>query len=492
MPKEEIANLALRRTLFFPSAEIYSSSPSGFWEFGPDGQAIRRKIVHFWRKALVEKEGFVEVSGAQILPEDVFKASGHLENFNDPIVQCKKCNALHRADKLIEDHSDGIVPESLSTVELDNLIKKHAVKCPKCKAASFSEVKKFNMMMKVDIGARGDNVSYLRPETCQSIFLDFKRLYKNARGELPLGVAQAGTSFRNEISPRNSLLRQREFGQMEVEIFFDPDKIDDVSGFSEVASYKVNLLLLGKETVEKISCKDAVSKKVVSGKLVAYYLARVQQFYEKLGIPLEKMRFRGLDKDEKAFYARETWDFEVETDLGWIELMACNYRTDYDLKGHAKQSKQDLQVNEDGKKFVPHVLELSAGTDRTFYVLLDLSFRKEKRGSEERVFLKLPPKVAPYLVAVFPLVKKDGLLEKAKEIFENLNSFDLDVFFDGKGSIGKRYARVDEIGVSYAVTVDYDTLKDDTVTLRERDSMKQMRVKVSDLPVLLWKKQAEN
>ena len=200
MPKEEISNLALRRTLFFPSAEIYSNSPSGFWEFGPDGEAIRRKIVHFWRKALVEKEGMIEVSGAQILPEAVFRASGHLENFNDPIVQCRKCNALHRADKLIEAHSKGIVPESLSTKELDKLIGQHAVKCPKCKSADFSEVKKFNMMMRVDIGATGDNVSYLRPETCQSIFLDFKRLYKSSRGELPLGIAQAGKSFRNETN----------------------------------------------------------------------------------------------------------------------------------------------------------------------------------------------------------------------------------------------------------------------------------------------------
>jgi len=249
------------------------------------------------------------------------------------------------------------------------------------------------------------------------------------------------------------------------------------------------LMLLGKKT-SAISCKDAVKKKLVSGKLVAYYIARLQQLYEAFGIPVSKMRFRELNKDEKAFYARETWDFEVETDLGWIELVACNYRTDYDLKGHQKQSQQKLAVKEDGEEFIPHIFELSAGIDRTFYVALDLAFRKEKRGPEERSYLKLPVRIAPYLCAVFPLVKKDGLFEKAKEIFEELNSFELDVFFDEKGSIGKRYARVDEIGVPFAITIDFDTLKDKSVTLRSRDTMKQKRVKVEDLPVLLWKLQA--
>ncbi len=489
MAKEEIANLALRRSLFFPSAGIYAGSPSGFFDFGPDGETIRRKIINLWRKQLVEKEGMVEIFGSQILPEKVFNASGHLQNFNDPIVQCRKCNSLHRADKLIEAHSKGIVPESLSTPEFDKLIKKHEVKCPKCKGSDFLEVKKFNMMMKVDIGATGDVSCYLRPETCQTIFLDFPRLFKTMRIPLPLGIAQAGKSFRNEISPRNSLIREREIGQMEVEIFFNPFKIDEISNFKDVENYKLNLMLLGKKT-SGISCKDTVKKKLVSGKLVAYYIARLQQLYEAFGIPLEKMRFRELDKDEKAFYAKETWDFEVETDLGWVELVACNYRTDYDLKGHGKESGQKMTIKEDGKEFVPHVFELSAGIDRTFYVALDLAFKKEKRGPEERIYLKLPKRIAPYLVAVFPLVKKDGLAEKGKEIFNELNSFNLDVFFDEKGSIGKRYARVDEIGVPYAITVDYDSLKDNSVTLRSRDSMEQKRVKIDDLPTLLWKLQA--
>ncbi|MDD5162953.1 MAG: glycine--tRNA ligase [Candidatus ainarchaeum sp.] len=486
MPKEEINNLALRRALFYPAAEIYSNAPGGFWEFADAGEKIRRKIVDLWRKELVEKEGFIEISGAQILPEDVFKASGHIASFSDPVVQCKKCSSLHRADSLLSEKTKEVVPESLATTELDRMIKAHGIECPKCKGKDFAEVKKFNMMMKVDIGATGNQVSYLRPETCQSIFLDFKRIYRTMANSLPLGIAQAGSSFRNEIAPRNTLLRQREFGQMEIEIFFNPHRINEIENFSEIENFKLNLFLLKEKGVKKISCKEAAEKKIVSGKLVAYFLARAQQFYSKLNIPDEKMRFRQLAKDERAFYASETWDFEVETDLGWIELMACNYRTDHDLKGHGKQSKQDMVVTDNNEKVLPHVFELSAGIDRAFYVALDLAFKKEKRGPEERIFLNLPARISPYLAGIFPLVKKDGLLEKAMEIFRQLNSFDFDVLFEEKASIGKRYAKIDEIGVPFAITIDYDSLKDNSVTLRERNSMQQKRVKIDSLPEILW------
>ncbi|MCX6798560.1 MAG: glycine--tRNA ligase [Candidatus Diapherotrites archaeon] len=491
MPKEDLVNLALRRSLFYSAAEIYAGSPSGFWEFGPVGEKIRRKIIDLWRKELVEREGFLEIFGAQILPEAVFKASGHLASFADPIVQCKKCNATHRADQLIAEKTNGIVPESMSTEELAKLIKQHDVQCPKCKGKDFTEVRKFNMMMKVDIGATGQQPCYLRPETCQSIFLDFPRLFKTMRVQLPLGIAQSGSSFRNEIAPRNTLLRAREFGQMEIEVFFNPKKINEVPRFSEVENYKLNLQTLKDKSPRAMNCKEAVEKKIISAKLIAYYLARAQQCWHAFGIPIEKMRFRQLADDEKAFYSRESWDFEVETELGWVELIACNYRTDYDLAGHAKESKQDLKVKEEGceEAFIPHVFELSAGIDRTLFVALSLALKTEKRGPEERTFMELPPRIAPYLVGVFPLMKKDGMLEKAQEIEEELVSYGLDVFFDEVGSIGKRYARVDEVGVPFAVTVDYDTMKDGTVTLRERDSMEQKRVKAAELPLLLWKLQ---
>jgi len=487
MPKDEIVNLAARRSLFYPTAEIYPGAPSGFFDFGPDGETIHRKVLGFWRNELVEREKFVEIFGRQILPEAVFRASGHLESFNDPIVQCGKCHSLFRADKLIEEQAGEHVPESADVKKIDSIIAKNKVTCKKCKG-KLGAVRKFNMMMKVDIGATGDLPCYLRPETCQTIFLDFARVYKTMRRNLPLGIAQAGASFRNEISPRQSLLRGREFGQMEVEIFFNPKKIDEMENFGEVKDYRINLMLLKDGEVKPIRCEDAVKNSIVSGRLVAYYLARVQQLYAKYGVPVEKMRFRELDSEERAFYAKETWDFEVEIDLGWMELMACNYRTDYDLSGHAKVSGRDLSiVEDDGERFVPHIFELSAGIDRTFYVLLDLAYRKEKRGPDERVYLSLSPRIAPYLAAIFPLVKKDGLREKANEILSTIQDYELDAFYDEKGSIGKRYARVDEIGVPYAVTIDYDTKKDNTVTLRDRDSMGQKRVKIEELPELLWK-----
>lgn len=485
MPMDELLNLALRRQIYFPSAEIYPSAPAGFWDFGPVGVRIRNKIVGLWRKELVEKEGLFEIYGSVVLPKKVFESSGHLDSFNDPIVQCTKCNSLHRADQLIEGKTESIIPESKPLKELSDLIKKHSIKCPKCKG-ELGEVRAFNMMMKVNIGATGEQECFLRPETCQNIFLDFNRLYKSGRQNLPIGIAQAGKSFRNEISPKQTLLRERELGQMEIEYFFNPQKINECEGFEQVMDYKLNLMRLNKK-IEQVSCKRAVSEKIVSGKIIAYWLARVQQLYEGLGVPVKKMRFRELEEEERAFYAAETWDFEVKTDLGWIELIACNYRTDFDLMGHSKGSKIDLSVKENGEKFVPHVFELSAGIDRTLYAVLDSVFRKEKRGKGKRIYLQLPVAIAPYYVAVFPLMKKDGLLEKGRKVFNLLEDHGFTVLFDKRGSIGKRYARIDEIGVPFAVTIDYDSLDDNTVTLRERDSMNQVRLKIENLPETLWK-----
>lgn len=487
MSREEVMNLALRRSLFFPSAEIYAGSLGGFWDFGPTGFRVKRKITDFWRKEFVEKEGFLEISGSQVLPRDVFKASGHLDNFNDPIVSCKKCTSVFRADQLVEQSTSEIVPESISTAEIDTLIKKHGVKCPKCSSRDFEETKKFNMMMKVDIGATGKQEAYLRPETCQTIFLCFDRLYKTMRQNLPLGIAQAGASFRNEISPRNSLLRERELWQMEIEVFFNPFTENDVENWGEIKDFRLNLFRLSQKKTEVFSCQEAVDKKIVSSRLVAYLLCRTQQFYSKLGVPQNLMRFRELSKDARAFYAKETWDFEVETSDGFVELAACNHRGDFDLSSHSRASGRDLKVKDvlSGKDFFPNVFEISAGLDRTLYVLVETACRKEKRGPEERVYLSLNPQVSPFLAGIFPLVNKDGLNEKAREVYESLQSNGFDVFFDDKGSIGKRYARADEIGVFGGITVDHQTLQDQTVTLRDRDSMKQIRVKIDDLATVL-------
>ena len=293
---EVLMDLALRRSIFFPSAEIYGESFSGFWDYGFYGTAVKNRIIDCWRKDLVEKEGFVEIDGAQILPEKVFQASGHLENFNDPLVQCEKCHSLHRADSLLGAEFD--LTEGTPVERFDELIEKHKISCSKCKG-KLGKTKKFNLMMGLDIGATGKLKGYLRPETCQNIFLNFSRIYKTMRKNLPFGIAQTGKCFRNEIAPRNSILRIREINQMEIEVFFNPDKINEIQNFSEVENFKVRVLLNGKKSMEEIKAKDLVSKKLVSGKLVAYYLARLQQFYLNLGIPTEKLRFREVSEEDR-------------------------------------------------------------------------------------------------------------------------------------------------------------------------------------------------
>jgi glycyl-tRNA synthetase len=274
---------------------------------------------------------------------------------------------------------------------------------------------------------------------------------------------------------------------MEIEIFFDPEKINEIPNFKEIEDYSLKILRLNEEKVCEIKAKELVEKKIVSGKLIAYYLCRVQQFFEKLGIPLNKMRFREIGENERAFYAKETFDFEVKTPFGWIELVANNYRTDYDLKQHSLGSKKKLQVKINGKKLIPHVFEISAGLDRTLFVTLLLAWREETKKEEKRIFLDLPIEIAPFLCGVFPLVKKNGLKELALKIFNDLKTMGFETIFDANASIGRRYARIDELGVPFAITVDYDSLTQKDVTLRERNSTKQKRIKISELPLILWK-----
>lgn len=479
---EDIVNLAQRRSLFYPSSEIYQNAPAGLYNFGHYGAAIKRKIVELWRKELVQKENFLEIDGAQIMPEDVFKASGHLTNFNDPVTQCQKCNTIHRADKLLTEITGKEYKEAQSDEELTKAIREHKINCPKCKG-SLCDVKKFNMMVSVGLGVLGKTNAYLRPETCQTLFLDFLRMTKTMRVKLPQGLSQVGKAFRNEISPRQTLLRQIEFGQMESEIFFDPEKIDEIENFEKVQDYKIRILRAGKKEAELIKTKELASKKIVCGKLIAYYLARTQQLYEQYGFAVEKMRFRELDDTERAFYAKEAWDFEVETSLGWVELIANNYRTDYDLKGHALGSKKDLSyVYDTGKKILPHVWEISIGLDRTFYAIIENSYRKES----ERTSLALPYFVAPMHAGIFPLMaNKPELVTKAKEIYEELRQ-DLELFYDESGSIGKRYARMDEVGCPLCITIDFDSIANKDVTIRERDTTKQARVKIADLKNVIF------
>jgi len=441
---------------------------------------LKNKFVELWRRELVRRDRMMEVDGSQIMSKSVFEASGHLTSFADPIVGCEKCKSIFRADKLIAEITSIVVPESAQLSEFDRIILEKNVACPKCKS-KLGNARKFNMMFKVGIGPESEP-AYLRPETCQSIFVDFPRLFKTMRGKLPFIIAQIGKSFRNEISPRQSLLRLREFYQAEIEVFCNPNKLDDIEKFSEVENTEIRVMI--NDSIKSMTCKQALESKILPNKLVAYYLGLLVEFYQKTGIDVKKSRFRKLADKEKAFYASVAFDFEVETTVGWLELVACNYRSDYDLKSHASISKEKFEVLDDDVKVLPHVFELSMGIDRSLYTILEHSFREDK--DNERVVLSLKPYLAPIHVGILSLVKKDGLAEKTEEIFSNLRT-KYDTFLDHSGAIGRRYRRLDEVGAPLAVTVDHQTLQDNTVTVRMRDSMNQERIKISDLDSYLAK-----
>lgn len=331
------------------------------------------------------------------------------------------------------------------------------------------------MMFKLGVGAKETAPAYLRPETCQSIFLDFPRVFRTMRCKLPVALAQVGRSFRNEISPRQGLMRLRELIQAEIEVFFNPAKVQHHDKFESVEDYELFIQPLDRNEIDRLSCREAVKNGMIPNELIAYYLALLQQFYGKAGIPRNATRFREMGSEERAFYAERGWDLEVRTSLGWLELVACNYRTDYDLRGHARESSRDLAVM-DGEKVVPHVFELSMGVDRTIYSILEHALTRE----EKRLVLNLPPYLAPIQVAVFPLVNRNGLPDQAKRIHSTLaKSFD--AFYDDSGSIGRRYRRQDEVGTPCCVTVDYQTMEDNTVTVRDRDTMLQQRTPIGGL-----------
>lgn len=480
MNYEDLMKLALERGFYFPSCEIYADAQAGFWEYGPSGVNLKNKFLELWRRELVRRDRMLEIDGAQIMSQSVFEASGHLASFADPIIKCKKCKSTFRADRLIMETVNVVIPESADLKDFDDVILEKKVKCPKCKG-DFEDTRKFNMMFKVGIGPE-EEAAYLRPETCQSIFVDFPRLFKTMRGKLPLGIAQIGKSFRNEISPRQSLLRLREFYQAEIEVFCNSKKLNDVERFSEIENTKIRIQI--NSDSHTMTCKEAVESGTIPNKFVAYYLGLLTEFYEKTGIDITKSRFRKLGEKEKAFYAEIAFDFEVETSIGWLELVACNYRSDYDLTSHAKKSKEKFEVIDDDQKVLPHVFEISMGIDRSLYTILEHSSRIDKEN--ERTVLSIKPYLAPIHVGILSLVKKDGLKEKTDEVFVSIKT-KCDAFLDHAGAIGRRYRRLDEIGAPLAVTVDHQTLEDNTVTVRERDSMNQDRIKISDLENFLIK-----
>ena len=468
---EKIINICLRRGIIFPTAEIYGSI-SGFYEFGEIGKRIKDKLIKIWKDFFVE-ENFVEIEGSIILPKDVLDASGHTKSFVDPITKCKKCQTIYRADNLIEEKLN-IKVEGKSIEELNKIIKEKNIKCPKC-GNELEDVREFNLMFKTSVGPLAKEEAYLRPETAQNIFISFKRIYKAYRKKLPFAIYQIGYSFRNEISPRQFLIRLRIFTQAEIEMFFNPE--NENCPIEKYLELEIPVLTReeqrkGSNEIKWFKIKDLIGN-VIKSKWQAYFLAKEFIFFTQvLKLSKDRLRFRHVLEEETPFYSAGNFDLEYYFEgIGWKEIVGNAYRSDYDLSTHSKHSKEDLSIQEE-KKFIPHVVEPSFGIERIILALFFENYRER-----EWSYFSFPPYLSPYLVAVFPLVKKKEIIEKAEETYKKFKEiFGRDIIFDSSDSIGKLYARADEIGIPFAITIDYQTLKDNTFTIRYRDDKKQERV----------------
>jgi glycyl-tRNA synthetase len=483
---EKILDVALKRAIFYPSAEIYPGS-AGYYTYGSIGLRIKHNWQNMWRAFFLNEENFHEMESSDIMPSYVFQASGHIKNFIDPIVECSKCGHTERADQILENQLKEKF-EGLGIPEFDKLIKKHGIKCEKCEGV-LKDVGFTSLMF--NAGNRlqeGTNIPthFLRPETAQGVYVSFKREYLANRERLPLGIAIVGKAFRNEIAPRQGLYRTREFTQAELQIFFNPSTIEKHPDWDSVKDREIHAVFATerKKTNHKHKVSDLIKHNIP--KMYAYYLAKVQEFYEKLGFSHGKIRFFQKADEEKAFYNKIHFDVEINVGSlgGFQEVGGIHYRTDFDLTNHQDFSKHSMEVTKDGKKFTPHVIELSFGVDRNIYALLDHTFKEGEFKEGTRRYFTLPPRLAPYPISIFPLVSKDKIDEKAMHVYKFLENFD--PWYDDSGSIGRRYARSDEVGIPYGITIDYDTLRDDTVTIRDRDTQKQRRVKIAELPDELY------
>ncbi len=452
---EEIVNLCKNRGYVYPGSEIYGGL-SNTWDYGPLGVEFKNNIKKAWMKKFVQENKYnVGLDAAILMNPETWVASGHIGGFSDPLIDCKECKTRHRADKLIEDwmkeHDCVEVVDGWPDEKMVNYINENHIVCPECGKQNFTSIRKFNLMFKTYQGVTEDSKSeiYLRPETAQGIFVNFKNVLRTTRRKLPMGIAQIGKSFRNEITPGNFTFRTREFEQMELEFFCKPGT--DLEWFQYWRSFCENWLL-------------------------------------SLGMKKENMRLRDHGKEELSFYSKGTTDIEFLFPFGWGELWGIADRTDYDLKQHAEHSKEDFTYldQETGEKFIPYCVEPSLGCDRVALAFLCNSYEKEEIAEgDTRIVLRLHPFLAPYKVAVLPLSKK--LSEKAEEVYENLSKkFMCD--YDEAGSIGKRYRREDEIGTPFCVTIDFETENDNSVTIRDRDTMEQVRVKIDELEKWLEEK----
>ena len=484
--QNDVIDVCLRRGIVFPTAEIYNSY-AGFYEYGPVGVKLRENLMVLWQQTFINSEDNVhEISGSTIMPEAVFDASGHLDGFHDPLTQCNKCNSMFRIDHLIEELGLEILDENSFNEQLKN----NEIICPNCPGV-LSEPRNFNMMFKTNVGPLEGNTGYLRPETAQNIFINFRRIEHSMRASLPFGVAQIGRAYRNEISPRNFLMRLREFEQLELEMFVDPDEINNHPNWVEVENIEINLLTRQNQSKNekpiKITIKEAFDTKLIPNQYIGYYLALETMFMESIGISNNLFHFRELKENEVSHYSSANYDLEIVFPFGVFEVIGLAYRTDYDLKKHSEKSGAKLQINQPGKgNIVPHVIEPSAGLSRLIYaVMLSSYVYGEPNSDRDWNWFNFTGAMAPWEAAILPLMKKDGMSEGAKELYWQLKDYGLEVIYDESGKIGKRYARNDEIGVKYCITYDYDSLEKDLITIRDRDTMHQVQVKIDLLPDLI-------
>jgi len=542
----DLMSVCKRRGFIWPSFEMYGGV-AGMYDYGPLGCALKNNIVEMWRSIYKGREGFVEIDSDTVNPREVFKASGHLDNFADLITYCQKCQAPYRADHMVKDYYDN--PDVLTPKQLEEAFVKYKIKCPAC-GGDLGPVDEFNLMFRTNIGPGNARVGYMRPETAQGIFVNFSNLYRYNREKLPMGVIQTGRSYRNEIAPRQGMIRLREFNQMEVELFVDPaDK--DWARFPEIENETLDLIPNTTLELTTMTVKEAVEKGVIANRVLAYFVYTTKQLLLSLGVDEKKLRFREHEKDEMAHYAADCWDAEALLSYGWTEIVGIADRGCWDLSRHAQFSGEDLshfkkfdeprevevekiqpnskalgpvykgkakaisdaisalplsaisdgklKVTVDGEEIelgseffqvikrtekvagervIPHVIEPSHGLDRIFYTVLEHAYDYDEK--EDYVVMHMAPAVAPIKVGVFPLMEKDGLDDMAKKIYESVHTHRVEAYYDGSGTIGRRYARMDEVGTPWCITVDYDSLQDGTVTIRDRDSKEQKRIPSAD------------
>ncbi len=453
---DKITSLAKRRGFIFPGSEIYGGL-ANTWDYGPVGVELKNNIKQAWWKMFVrDRENIVGLDASILMNSKIWEASGHTDGFNDALIDCKNCQARLRADHLIEDNLD-IKAEGKSPEEMTKIIMDNNLKCPVCGKGDFTDTRKFNLMFKTHQGVvEEDNaIIYLRPETAQAMFVNFKNILNATHKKIPFGIAQIGKSFRNEITPGNFIFRTIEFEQMEIEYFIEAGEWE---------------------------------------KWFEYWQSEMVKWLEYLGIKKENYKIREHSKDELSHYSKKTIDIEYNFPFGTKELYGLAYRTDFDLKQHQKFSGRSMEYfdAENNKKYIPHVIEPTFGVDRSVLaVMLDAYCEEEAPTAngkmETRVVMKFNKDIAPVKVAILPLSKKLELSEKAKEVFDLLkNNFACQ--YDESQSIGKRYRRQDEIGTPYCVTIDFESLEDNAVTIRDRDTMKQERVEIGD--VVEWLKEA--